>query len=64
LVATAFENNSSSNNKNEVGENATGVANSPFTEFLLRNILSLRPTQQLTLVKDLAENEISKGDNF
>jgi DNA modification methylase len=57
LVATASRSSVAPESGDAVAENATGVA---FTEYLLRDITSLRGAQQLELVKDLAEGKITK----
>jgi DNA modification methylase/ParB-like chromosome segregation protein Spo0J len=57
VIATTFQNIVADNEPDAVAEIATGVATSPFTENLLRNILDLKPDQQLELCKELAKGE-------
>jgi hypothetical protein len=59
IKVTVFENIRNDDKENAVTEKVTVVT--LFTEGLLRSILSLRPTQQYELVKELAEAKISKG---
>lgn len=61
IVGTTFNINSPNQNNFDVPEDGTNVPNSIFSEGLLRNILFLRPPQQLELVKELADNNISKN---
>ena len=54
IVATSFSNTVAENEDDGVAEIATGVAKSPFSENLLRNILDLNPGQQVELCGYLA----------
>ena len=55
---TTFENNVTVNIEDTVTKEVTNVT---FTEGLLRSILSLTPSQQTELVKDLVSGSITKG---
>lgn len=52
IVATTFQENRSNSKNGSVANNATSVANL-FTEYLLRDILSLKPCRQIELVQEL-----------
>lgn len=60
MVATTFSHLCSKEDDGAVAELATTVA-TPFTEGLLRNIVTLKPRQQLELVTDLAAEKINKA---
>jgi len=51
LIATEMENNRSKPDDDGVADNATVVAKGIFSEYTLREIVSLTPSQQLELVK-------------
>jgi len=54
IVATSFLNTVAENEDDGVAESATGVAKSPFSENLLRNVLDLHSGQQVELCGYLA----------
>jgi DNA modification methylase/ParB-like chromosome segregation protein Spo0J len=63
LVATTFSVFGSNESEEEVADNATTVA-SPFTERLLREIVSLKPRQQIELVSRLSNDKEFKKAKF
>jgi DNA modification methylase/ParB-like chromosome segregation protein Spo0J len=60
IIATTFDSEVHKNTNGRVAEIATAVA-SPFTENLLRNIVTLSAAQQLELCTDLATAKIKKA---
>ena len=58
IIGATFENNSTKDENNTAPINGAKAPTLPFSEFLLRSILQLRPSQQLELVKELADNNI------
>lgn len=63
VVATGFSVSVADDHDDDVATIATSVA-TPFSEGLLRNILDLRPAQQLDLCRQLAKGKDRKGHKF
>jgi hypothetical protein len=64
FIATTFVGDVANASNDDVAEDATSVAKSVFSENLLREILDLKPGQQLSLCKLLVKCKNSKGNNF
>ena len=64
IVATSFLNTVAENEDDGVAESATGVAKSPFSENLLRNVLDLHSGQQVELCGYLAKGKDKKGHKY
>ena len=63
VIATGFSVSVADDADDDVAASATSVA-TPFSEGLLRHILSLTADQQLELCKKLAKGKDSKGHKF